>query len=100
MVSKAEQIVADHVRCNVTGLVSQLVEHDAEIGWDLMYGDTESSQLAYDASEVWCVSDWLAGQLRSHSNRVLEVGGQHYWARRTTGQGVERDTVIQRIAGE
>src|SRR5262245_29056287 len=90
---RAEKITREHVKCNVTGLISALVEHDDDDARDLMYGDPESATLAYDAYEVWIVSHWLANQLRKHDHRVAERGYQHYWARGATGQAIAMDTV-------
>jgi len=80
--------------------VAELIAYDSELGWDIMYADPESDQLAYDAQEVWCVSEWLAGKLRKHSARVQKVGSEHYWARRNTGPAVFLDSVIQKIVRE
>jgi hypothetical protein len=94
----AKGIIRDHVTSSVTGLVEELVEHDSEMGREIMYGDPESELLAYDAKEVWAVTDWLARQLRRHGHRALCVGGWWYWARKDSGQSLYLDTVIQDIA--
>lgn len=95
-----EQIAREHVMCNVTGLISELCEYGDEWASDLMHGDIESSQAAYDAYEVWIVSHWLARQLKNHDHRVAERGYQHYWARGASGQAISMDTVIEDIAKE
>ncbi len=98
--TKAEKLVREHVKCNVTGLISALVEHDDDDARDLMYGDPESDVQAYDAMEVWCVSDWLARQLAKRGHRVKSWWGEDYWARGGTGQAIYMDNVIQDIAKE
>ena len=46
MIIKAEKLTREHVKCNVTGLVAELIQYDSELGWDIMHGDPESGQLA------------------------------------------------------
>lgn len=96
---RAENIAREHVMCNVTGLVAMLAdEHGDEWAHDLMYGNIESPQVAYDAYEVWIVSDWLMRQLQKQGHRVARLSYQNYWARGAAGQAVAMDTVIEEIA--
>lgn len=93
-----DQIVDRHVHCNVTGLVSELIDCDSDLGREMMYGSPEDEQRAYDAMEVWLVSHWLAARLRERGHRVVECWYQSYWARGASGGAVLRDPVIQQIA--
>ena len=95
-----EDIAREHVHCNVTGLVSELIELDSDLGRDIMYGHEDDEQRAYDAFEVWIVSHWLARRLKTHNHRVIELGYQHYWARGAAGQAISMDPVIEAIAKE
>ncbi len=98
MTETARRLQAGHCLCNVTPLVEELLDLDSELAFELMYGDPESSQLAYPADQVWVVSDWLAGQLRKQEERVLRRCELNLWARRGNGPAVHLDDVFLRIA--
>lgn len=98
MTSRARRLQAGHCLCNVTALIEELMKFDSEVAFELMHGDPESEQLAYPADQVWAVSDWLAGLLRKHNERVLKLGDQHFWARRGTCPAVHLDAVFLQIA--
>lgn len=91
----SQRIVDAHVICNVTPLVSRLLDYDDDFARDLMLGSGKADDEAY---EVWRVSDWLAGQLTRRGHRVEKLWQQHYWARGGTGQAVYMDDVIEQIA--
>lgn len=92
---RAQQLVEEHVKCNVTGLISVLCQYNDDEALYLMGG--EEDYLAY---EVWCVSEWLAERLKRHEHRVVRCWNQHYWARGATGQSIKLDDVIKKIAEE
>lgn len=51
--------------------------------------------------EHWIVSDWLAGKLAEHGEKVdTDFAGLTVWARTTSGQGIAMDSVIQRICAD
>lgn len=98
MTATARRLQAGHCLCNVTPLVEELLKFDSEVALAMMHGDPESSQLAYPADQIWAVSDWLAGMLRKHGERVVRLGTQSFWARRGAGACVHLDEVFLRIA--
>lgn len=51
--------------------------------------------------EHWIVSDFLAGKLEAHGQRILrDFFGLTVWCRCTTGQSISIDGVIQQIAAD
>ena len=92
---RPQQIVEQHVLCNVTGLINMLVEYDDEDARELMYGHGEDDE---GALEVWAVTKWLADKLIARDHRVHQIWGQYYWARCATGQAIRMDSVIEEIA--
>jgi hypothetical protein len=94
------RIVQEHVRCNVTGLVTELMEYGDEGAHIMLFGCVGGPGEIYDAHEVWQVTDWLASRLRGDEpgHRVMKLWGEHYWARGATGQAIHMDPVIADIA--
>lgn len=96
--AKAVAIAALHVRANVTGLVQELVNHECDVGNEMMFGDPETPTPAYDAAEVWAVSTWLGNELTKRGERVFRFEDQNYWARRRGKLATHFDDVIVAIA--
>jgi len=89
--------VREHLWCDVTALVQELADAEADIGLVILHGDPESSQRAYEAHEIWAVSEWLAIKLKMREQRVERVGGQHYWARESDNPILCKDPVLAKI---
>jgi len=55
-----------------------------------------------DVYEHWLVSNWLAGKLENHGEKVIRdfFGFNAVWCRTTTGQMISMDSVIWKIAEE
>jgi hypothetical protein len=100
---RANEIVTAHVKANVTGLIIELMEYGDEDAHIMLYGNSETSnEVAYEAHEVWQVTNWLARRLLGDGpgHRVIKLWGEHYWARGVTGQAIHMDTVIKEIAAK
>lgn len=50
--------------------------------------------------EWWLVDEWLADQLESIGQATLTDGQCHWWGRRTHGQSIIQDGVMQKIAAK
>lgn len=48
--------------------------------------------------EWWVVTDWFAEKLKAKGEAILDQWGGPWWGRRTTGQAIYMDSVIQEIA--
>jgi hypothetical protein len=94
--AKAEQLVRDHVKANVTGLVDELCRCGSKVGLRIAHGDTTYST-GYPL-EVWVVSHWLSRKLKSRGCIVTEHRYQHYWGRGRAGGVISADPVILDIA--
>jgi len=85
-----EEMVADEVRANVTGLVNNLSGFPVEI----------YNRKGYGIYEYWIVTEMLASQLKSVGEYVGFIYGKYIWGRTHTGQAVYQDDVIKRIYGK
>jgi hypothetical protein len=47
--------------------------------------------------EWWRVSSWLCGQMRAMGEPVLDNDYGYWWGRKTTGQAIIADGILQRI---
>lgn len=91
---RANEMVTEHVKCNVTGLVSALVEHDDADALELMgSGDGE----AYSAYEVWvrvrlaCRASARAGSPRHAVVEPALLGARRHWPSHLHGHGYPED---------
>jgi DNA-directed RNA polymerase subunit RPC12/RpoP len=64
-------------------------KHVAEDEWD-----NEPQEIF----EWWLVSEWFADKLKKHGEPILEWGNGTYWGRTCTGQALQLDYVMCRIA--
>ena len=57
----------------------------------------------YEPGEIfewWLVTSWLAQELEAEGQATISDGRSHWWGRRTTGQYILMDGVLQRIAAK
>lgn len=60
--------------------------------------DEARSELMYqEIYEYWAVSEWLGRKLKENGDAVAEFGLTHVWGRRTTGQAISMDYIIEKI---
>lgn len=83
-------LVADHVLCNQTTVVEELI-----------YCEKLSCESLYDENcevmEWWLVTSYLACQLKQQGEIIIDDYGCYWWGRTTSGQAVEMDGVILAI---
>lgn len=58
----------------------------------------DHGEIYIEVCQHWLVSDWLADKLEDQGERVARVAGLQIWGRRTCGQGIGQDYVMQEIA--
>jgi hypothetical protein len=76
-----------------------LDDDDKETLYD--YFERNGVEIYDEGSEIFSwflVTEWFANQLLEENETVLEWANQHWWGRRTFGQLVIMDGVMQRIA--
>lgn len=79
----------------------ELDEDDIETLYDYFKrNDVEIQDEYSEIYEWWVVSDWLIGLLKEKGEAVIDQWGGPWWGRRTTGQAIYMDSVIQEIAWE
>ena len=92
----AEILVDNHVFSNQTMLVHNLLEET--IGYDEITNfDYENQPNGY-----WLVSDWLLDRLieKKETYLISDLVYESWWGRKTCGQAIYLDKVIQDIAIE
>lgn len=76
-------------------------ELESEGDWEDFANEYNIEPYTREVFEHWIVSDWLARQLESQGETVVDFGaGCRVWCRTTTGQAISMDYVIQKIAEE
>lgn len=74
---------------------------ESEGDWEDFANEYNIEPYTREVYEHWIVSDWLARQLESQGETVVDFGaGCRVWCRTTTGQAISMDYVIQKIAEE
>lgn len=69
-------------------------------GWQGLCEDLNIEPYEREPLEFWAVSDYLADALAERGEKVIkDFAGMNIWARCTSGQAIEGDSVIQVIAG-
>lgn len=51
-----------------------------------------------EAYEWWAVSEWLEGKLRANNEILLVTDYGTWWGRQTSGQAIEMDYIMEKIA--
>lgn len=65
------------------------------------YDDIQNAQNSRDEIvEWWLISDWLAEKLLLHDESVVSDGTNQYWGRKTSGQAIKMDEIIDKIYHE
>jgi hypothetical protein len=60
--------------------------------------DEARGELTYqEIFEYWAISEWLADHLKEQGEAVATFGLTNVWGRRTTGQAIALDYVIEKI---
>lgn len=76
-------------------------ELESEGDWEDFANEYNIEPYTREVFEHWIVSDWLARQLESQGETVVDFGaGCRVWCRTTTGQAISMDYVIQKIVEE
>jgi len=108
----AKNIIQNEILCCQSSLVDDLLKREIFLIDDVVnLGEeitTEEQSEEYgleigdyhypEIFEWWCVSSWLAEHLKEEGQPVLENGYGQWWGRCTTGQSIDMDGVMQRIA--
>ena len=82
-------------------IVASSANPDDACGWEDLCRKQGIEPCPREVYEHWAVSQWLGEKLAAHGERVdFDFAGLVVWARTTTGQSIEMDGVIQRMAGE
>jgi len=81
------------------GLEKKLLGYSDEVvTWEMVCVKHRLEPYEWEVYEHWIVSDWLAGKLEEHGEKVdKDFAGLTVWARTTTGQSIALDDVIRRI---
>ena len=90
MITK-ELLVHNHVLYGQNEVVTELMKHGA-ISEDFFCEELD------DIIEWWLVTPFLAEQLKSEDEIVLENMDCYWWGRTCSGQAIYMDEVISRIA--
>jgi len=79
-------------------------ENDTAEDWQELCEDEgiDADDYRPDVYEHWLVSNWLAGKLENHGEKVIDaiLGVGPVWCRTSTGQAIKLDGVIGEIAEE
>lgn len=79
----------------------ELDENDIETLYDYLERNAVEIQDEYSEIYEWyAVTEWFANKLKEEGEAVLDQWGGPWWGRRTTGQAIYMDSVIQEIALE
>ena len=82
-------------------IVASSANPDDACGWEDLCRKEGLEPYQREVYEHWAVSRWLGEKLEAQGENVDDdFAGLVVWARTTTGQSIEMDGVIQRIAGE
>ena len=66
--------------------------------WQMLCEDNAIEPHDREVYEHWLISDWLADKLEAKGEKVdRDFAGMTIWARTTTGQSIELDSVIEEI---
>lgn len=69
--------------------------------WEALCREFDIEPYDREVFEHWIVSDWLADKLAENGEKVdKDFAGLTVWARTTTGQLIEMDGVIEKIASD
>ena len=84
--------------CTEEALLESL-ESDGD--WEDFANEYQIDPFINEVYEHWLVDSWLAWQLESRGETVVDFGaGCRVWCRCTTGQAISMDYVIEKIAEE
>ena len=107
---QAEKLVNRHIIEPVNLTIEHLLEEQPdllyeasnykEIKEELNRDNEEGDEIEPEIYEFWSVSDWLYDKLKIEGEIVFECLDFFVWGRRTTGQAIKLDDVIQKIAAE
>lgn len=106
---QAERLVEQHVLESINLTIEKELNENPELLYkaenyqkvkDELNEDLETEDEEPEIFEFWSVSDWLYDKLREKGEIVFECLDFYVWGRRTTGQALYLDDVIQEIAEE
>lgn len=78
-------------------------DEDIERLQDLQEALDEAEEAEFEYAEIleyWGVSDWLASKLKEKGELIIEEFNVSIWGRRTSGQHISMDFIMQEIARE
>ena len=99
----ASRLVQNNVYYCVSYLVRELSKDEKHLDnlSDVLHQWGASDDSYEEALEHWIVSDWLADKLAEENEMVTkDFLGLTIWGRTTSGQSIDMDYVIQKIAKE
>ena len=82
-----DQLVNVHVLCNQGIVVQELLKSGA-------IPDESLLNEWWEVMEWWLVTSWLAEQLQSFNEVIIEDLGCYWWGRQASGQAIYLDKVI------
>jgi hypothetical protein len=96
---QAEHLVKTNVYCHVNGMVEEILSKSTGDLDHMICAENEFGDLTQPAS-YWAISDWLAERLIEKGEQFVELDffGQAVWGRKTFGQAIAMDRVIEDIA--
>lgn len=109
--NKVEQVVNNHVICNLCLTIEQALKENPELLFEANNYEKVKQEINSDNEdkdnwdepdvyEFWAVDEWLYNRLTKEGEITFEYLDFYVWGRRTTGQAIKLDDVIQKIAAE
>lgn len=108
ILEKAKEIVSNEIYHNLYLTIEQELKNNPDLLNEAKNyypvndeGERDDENGEYpEIYEYWAVSEWLADKLESKGEIVFKCLDFIVWGRRTTGQAIYMDEVIQKIAEE
>ena len=91
-----EKFVKEEVYVCMSFMVEELLNCSTDFQ-EVYYQELEKQSVSSDWLEVWSVSDDLAEELKNEDEFVFEYAWHNLWFRKTSGQAIYLDGVIQDI---
>jgi len=107
--NKAEQVIKNHVIININETIEHALNENPELLLEANNYEKVKKELNADnidcwewdepdIYEFWAVDEWLYNRLTEEGEITFEYLDFYVWGRRTTGQAIYMDEVIQKIA--
>jgi len=97
---QAQKIVDNHIIEAINETIQKELQENPEILAEAENYEKVKKELNDEPEicEFWSVSDWLYDRLKEKGEIVFECLDFKVWGRKTTGQAIALDSVIQDIA--